>query len=94
MFDEQSLAQLRGVMVEVIREETPKIVRAIVEEELMSFYEHQIMPQFDDIYKRLDGINKELASINNRMATKGFMEERLERFRLDLGLSYRHPGRA
>lgn len=98
MFDNQTLNQLRGVIKlvvkESIREEVPGIVldvlrgpgRAVIIEivhgELMSFYEHQIMPQFEDIHK-------ELARIKNVIVTKDYQEERLEKFRVDLGLKYR-----
>jgi|GEM_PF-3547664 len=38
----------------------------------------QIIPQFNDIHR-------DLAWIKNRMVTEDFLEERLERFRVDLG---------
>ncbi|MFZ2681752.1 MAG: hypothetical protein WAZ14_01505 [Patescibacteria group bacterium] len=82
MFDRQTLDQLRGVMKEVIRAEVPPIVKDIVQKEISELMEYQIIPQFNDIHR-------ELAWIKNRMVTKDFLEERLERFRVDLGLKYR-----
>ncbi|MEK7183548.1 MAG: hypothetical protein AAB776_02850 [Patescibacteria group bacterium] len=94
MFDQQTLDQLRGVMKEVIhdevpplvrkivREEVPPIVKEIVQKEISDLMEFQIIPQFNDIHR-------ELAWIKNRMVTKDFLEERLETFRVDLGLRYR-----
>ena len=86
MFDQHELNQFRGVVREVIVDEVPPLVRKIVLEivhgELLSFYEHQLMPQFDDIHR-------ELARMSNVNVTKDYQEERLERFRSDLGLKYR-----
>ena len=96
LLDIRDFLNIRGVMKEVIHEEVPPLVRAIVREEIDSLMEYQIMPQFESIQKQFDQVylefnkvHKEIAWIKNAMATKGFVEERLERFRVDLGLSYR-----
>lgn len=59
-----------------------KIVVEVVHEELLSFYEHQLLPQFDET-------NREFARMRNVNVTKDYQEERLDKFRIDLGLKYR-----
>ncbi len=81
MLTKEDLLLIRGVVKEVVKEE--------LHEGLLLFMEHQIMPHFEYMYSEFDKIHKELAWIKNQMVTKSFLEERLERFRLDLGLSYR-----
>jgi hypothetical protein len=44
--------------------------------------DHHILPHFDDLHR-------EIAWIKGQMVTKGFLEERLENFRVDLGLRYK-----
>ena len=92
MLTKQDLLDLRGVMKEVIHEEVPPIVERIVDAKIASLMEHQIMPQFEMIQRQFDQVHKEIAWIKNAMVTKSFLEERLERFRIDLGLSYRAVG--
>lgn len=101
MLDQQELNQFRGVVeevieakvppmvrkivLEIIQETVPPMVRAIVHEELISFFEHQILPQFDET-------NREFARMKNVNVTKDYQEERLDKFRIDLGLKYRPIG--
>lgn len=84
MLTKEDLQAIRGI----VRDE----VTVIVDSRIESLMEHQLMPQFELIHREFDRVHKEIAWIKNAMVTKSFLEERLERFRIDLGLSYRAVG--
>jgi len=56
MFDKNELDQIEQVVGKVIVEKVPPIVREIVQEEISSVMEHQIMPQFDLLHQRIDEV--------------------------------------
>jgi hypothetical protein len=82
MFDKNELAQLERVVGKVVQEQVPVIVR----EEMSSAMEHQIIPQFDLLHERIDRIDRKM---NTQIASKGWVEDRLDRFSADHRLQYK-----
>ncbi|MFA5947339.1 MAG: hypothetical protein WC813_04985 [Patescibacteria group bacterium] len=100
MFDQNELDQIALVVGKVIEEKVPPIVREIVQEEISSVMEHQIMPQFDLIHGRIDSLESRFDSLDARVdrmdrkittqiASKSWTEERLDRFSADHRLQYK-----
>lgn len=73
---------------EVVETKVEKTVERIIDKKIDSLMEYQIMPQFEYMHEQFHRINRELGIIKNTMVTKSFLEERLDRFRIDHGLSY------
>lgn len=89
MFDKNELKQLREVVGEAITATVPPLVERIVDEKLVSLMEHQIMPQFDLIHDELADIRRDIGAVRNQYATKSWVEDRLDNFRIDHKLKYK-----
>lgn len=98
MFDQNELAQLEQVLEKAITKTVPPLVERIVDEKLVSLMEHQIMPQFDLIHDELAtkaskedfaDLKREVIGLKNHSATKGWVEDRLDSFRIDHRLKYK-----
>lgn len=106
--NKQDLQQIRGIVTEVvykaIDERVPSIIEervpAMIDKGINSALENVVMPQFELIHNRIDGLEAKVDRIEIRvdriekkmdtqMASKGFVEERLDKFRMDHQLVYK-----
>lgn len=65
----------------------------IVEESIDNTVRKTIKPSFDDVYKRLDGMDKDITHIRTNMATKDFMDEKMADLRGDIVVLLRKEDR-
>ncbi len=94
--NKQDLLEIKAVIVEVIEEHVPRIF----DEKFSSIMEHNLIPQFDLIHSRIDSVEVRLGRVENKldsvekkmdtqMASKGFVEERLDKFANDHRLVFK-----
>ncbi len=90
--DKQDLEQIKEVVSAVIRQEVPGMIELGINNAL----ENVVMPQFDLIHSRIDKVASDLADVKrevvglkNQTASKGWVEDRLDNFRIDHGLIYK-----
>ena len=82
MLEQKDLEMIGEVVRVIIREEVPPMVRNIVNEELTSLMEHNIMPQFERIYREL-ATKDDVAKIGQQMVTRGYVEDRMDKHLVD-----------
>lgn len=88
--NQEDLQQIKGIVVQAIHEEVPRIINEqvppMIEKGINEALEHVVMPQFDLIHSRIDSLEKKM---DTQMASKGYVEERLDKFAVNHRLIYK-----
>ena len=94
--NKEDLLQIKEAVKEVVTQAIQEQVPPMIDKGINMALEQVVMPQFDLLHERIDKVEtglselkQEVIGLKNQFATKGWVEDRLDNFRIDHGLTFK-----